>query len=113
MRIEYVWLIPLPPLLSFFIIWLFTNRSKTLSHTVAIVSMAISWMLSVITFLFALTTEHFGKEVFEFSVPWLPTGDTALNMGVLVDPLTAAMLFFVPLTCLLFFLYSVGYQNYG
>ncbi len=113
MRIEYVWLIPLPPLLSFFIIWLFTNRSKTLSHTVAIVSMAISWVLSVITFLFALTIEHFGQEVFELSVPWLPTGDTALNMGVLVDPLTAAMLFFVPLTCLLIFIYSVGYQNYG
>ena len=60
-----------------------------------------------------LLAEHFGKEVFEFSVPWLPTGDTALNMGVLVDPLTAAMLFFVPLTCLLIFIYSVGYHNYG
>ncbi len=34
-------------------------------------------------------------------------------MGVLVDPLTAAMLFFVPLTCLMIFIYSVGYHNFG
>ena len=114
MQIELlVWLIPVPPLLSFFLIWLFTSRSKTLSHTVAIGAMAVSWVLSLVVVLYALTTEHFGKTVFASSVPWLPTGDSSLNMGVLVDPLTAAMLFFVPLTCLMIFIYSVGYHNYG
>jgi surfeit locus 1 family protein len=33
-------------------------------------------------------------------------------MGVLVDPLTGIMLFFVPLACLLIFIYSVGYSNF-
>ncbi|MBM4424139.1 MAG: NADH-quinone oxidoreductase subunit L [Chloroflexi bacterium] len=108
-----IWLIPVPPLLSFFLIWLFANRNKALSHTIAIVLMAISWIISLYVFLTAITTEHFGAEVFGHSVPWLPTGDGALNMGVMVDPLTAGMLFFVPLTCLLIFIYSVGYHNFG
>ncbi|HLB45837.1 MAG TPA: NADH-quinone oxidoreductase subunit L [Anaerolineales bacterium] len=108
-----VWLIPFPPLLAFFLIWLFANRSKALSHTLAIVLMAVSWLISLYVFLSAFATEHFGKDVFASSVPWLPTGGSTLNMGVLVDPLTAAMLFFVPLTCLLIFIYSVGYHNFG
>src|SRR3972149_772394 len=108
-----VWLIPFPPLLAFFLIWLFANRSKALSHTLAIVLMAVSWLISLYVFLSAFSTEHFGKDVFASSVPWLPTGGSTLNMGVLVDPLTAAMLFFVPLTCLLIFIYSVGYHNFG
>ncbi len=114
MQIEYLtWLIPLPPLLAFFLIWLFSNRSKALSHTIAILFMAASWVMSLIVFLFALTTREFGKAVFASSVPWLPAGESALTMGVLVDPLTAAMLFFVPLTCLMIFIYSVGYHNFG
>ena len=31
-----IWLIPLPPILAFFLIILFTNRSKALRHTIAI-----------------------------------------------------------------------------
>jgi NADH-quinone oxidoreductase subunit L len=31
-----IWLLPLPPLLAFFLIVLFTNRSKVLSHTLAV-----------------------------------------------------------------------------
>ena len=34
-------------------------------------------------------------------------------MGVMVDPLTAIMLFFVSITCLCIFVYSTGYQNAG
>ena len=98
MRIEYVWLIPVPPLLSFFLIWLFTHRSKALSHTVAVGSIGISWVLSWLTLYNAIIKPGFGETgaVFVDSVPWLPTGDTVLRMGVLVDPLTAVMLFFVP-----------------
>ncbi len=115
MRLEYVWLIPVPPLLSFFLIWLFTNRSKALSHTVAVGAIGISWVLSWLTLYNAIVKPGFGKTgaVFVDSVPWLPTGDTVLRMGVLVDPLTAVMLFFVPLACLMIFVYSIGYHNYG
>src|SRR5215217_1560801 len=108
-----IWLIPLPPVLAFALIVLFTNRSKWLSHTIAVSAAFLSWLMSMIVFVRALGVEHLGKEPFESSIPWLPTGDTWFRVGVLVDPLTAAVLFFVAWTVLMIFLYSVGYHNYG
>jgi NADH-quinone oxidoreductase subunit L len=108
-----VWLIPLPPLLAFFLIILFTNKNKALSHTVAISAAFLSWLGSMIIFWTAINTEHFGKEPFALSIPWLPTGDTWLRVGVLIDPLSAAVLFFVAWTILMIFVYSVGYHNFG
>jgi NADH-quinone oxidoreductase subunit L len=114
-----VWLIPLPPLLAFFVIVLFTSRNKALSHGIAIGCMGLAWLLSWGIFFRALATAHFGAQVMQTAVAWLPFGGPAvagtapLSMGVLVDPLTAAMLFFVPLICLLIFIYSVGYGNFG
>jgi NADH-quinone oxidoreductase subunit L len=108
-----MWLIPLPPVLAFFLIVLFTNRSKALSHTIAVGAAFLSWLGSMIVFVRALGVEHLGEHPFEQSVPWLPTGDTVFRIGVLVDPTTAAVLFFVAWTIFMIFLYSVGYQNFG
>ena len=56
---------------------------------------------------------HGSAAFVESSIPWLPQGLNTLNMGVLVDPLTAAMLFMVPIACLMIFIYSVGYSNFN
>src|SRR5512141_1351975 len=93
-----IWLIPLPPVLAFALIVLFTNRGKALSHTIAVGAAFLSWLLSMIVFVRALGVEHLGKEPFEASIPWFPTGDTWFRVGVLVDPTTAAVLFFVAWT---------------
>ncbi|MBP7690384.1 MAG: NADH-quinone oxidoreductase subunit L [Anaerolineales bacterium] len=114
------WLIPVPPLLAFFLIVLFTNRSKWLSHTLAVGLMLVSWMMSWGVLTQVVSREHFGAEgtVIEAFVNWLPFGGEGVagaepfNMGVLVDPLTGVMLFFVPLICLMIFIYSVGYHNF-
>ena len=108
-----IWLIPLPPLLAFFLIVLFTNRSKALSHTIAVGAALLSWLGSMLVFWRAIHTEHLGEHPFVSSIPWLPTGDTWLNIGVQIDPLSAAVLFFVATTILMIFIYSVGYHNYG
>jgi NADH-quinone oxidoreductase subunit L len=109
-----VWLVPLPPLLAFFLIVLFTNKNKALSHTVAIGAAFLSWLGAMIVFWNAVTTEHFGQHPFGSSYPWLPAGSGDwLRIGVLIDPLSAAVLFFVAWTVLMIFLYSVGYHNFG
>lgn len=108
-----IWLIPLPPLLAFFLIVLFTNKNKALSHGLAVGAAALSWLGSMYVFVRALGVHEFGKEVFTSSVNWLPMGDTWLKIGVLIDPLGAATLFFVAWTIFMIFLYSVGYHNYG
>ncbi|RIK30380.1 MAG: NADH-quinone oxidoreductase subunit L [Anaerolineae bacterium] len=108
-----IWLIPLPPALAFFLIVLFTNRNKALSHTIAVGAAFLSWLGSMIVFVRALRVESLGENPFESSVNWLPTGDTWFRAGVLVDPLTAVTLFFVAWTVLMIFIYSVGYHNFG
>ena len=107
-----IWLIPLPPLLAFFLIVLFTNRQRALSHSIAIGAALLSWLGSMVVFFRALQEEHFSA--FTDSIKWLPTGfDTWLEIGVRVDPFTAVSLFFAAWTILMIFIYSVGYHNYG
>jgi NADH-quinone oxidoreductase subunit L len=108
-----IWLIPLPPVLAFFLIVLFTNRNKALSHTIAVGAALLSWLGSMIVFARAVSVEHLGEHPFESSINWLPTGDTWLRIGVLVDPFSAVTLFFVAWTVLMIFIYSVGYHNFG
>jgi NADH-quinone oxidoreductase subunit L len=108
-----IWLLPLPPLLAFFLIVLFTNRSKALSHTIAVGAAFLSWLGSMIVVFRAISVDHFGEEVFESHIPWLSTGNTYFNIGVMIDPLSAIVLFFVAWTVLCIFLYSVGYHNFG
>ncbi len=108
-----IWLLPLPPLLAFFLIVLFTNKHKALSHSLAVGAAGLSWLGSMLVFARALGVHEFGKEVFESTFNWLPTGGTWLKIGVLIDPLSAVTLFFVAWTVLMIFIYSIGYHNFG
>ena len=108
-----IWLIPLPPLLAFFLIVLFTNKNKALSHSLAVGAAALSFVGSMVVFWNAIHTEGLGVHPFASSIPWLPTGATWFNIGVQIDPLSAITLFFVAWTVLMIFIYSVGYHNFG
>jgi len=108
-----IWLIPLPPVLAFFLIVLFTNKSKALSHSIGVGAAMLSFIGSMVVFFRAIRLEHLGEHPFESAINWLPTGSTWFKVGVLIDPLGAAVLFFVSITIFMIFLYSVGYQNYG
>ncbi len=108
-----IWLIPLPPVFAFFLIVLFTNRSKWLSHTLAVGAAFLSWLGSMMVFGRTLQVEHLGEHPFTSSINWLPTAGTWFKIGVLIDPLSAISLFFVAWTVLMIFLYSVGYHNFG
>ncbi len=108
-----VWLLPLPPLLAFALIVLFTNRNKALSHGLAIGAALLSWLGSMVIFFTAVTTQHLGSNPITSVINWIPTADSWLKIGVRIDPLSAASLFFVAWTVLMIFIYSVGYHNYG
>ncbi|MDH5505714.1 MAG: NADH-quinone oxidoreductase subunit L [Anaerolineae bacterium] len=109
----FIWLIPVPPLLAFFTIVLFTNRNNRLSHRIAVGAAGLSWLFSMWVFWQALQKEHFGEEVFASSFDWLSMGADKLRIGVMIDPLSAIVLFFVAWTVLMIFIYSIGYHNFG
>jgi NADH-quinone oxidoreductase subunit L len=108
-----IWLIPVPPLLAFALIVLFTNRWKGVSHTLALAGAVLSWLASMIVFVQAITTTHLADLPMTAAIHWLPTGLTWFDVGVVIDPLGAVTLFFVAWTVLMIFIYSVGYHNFG
>jgi NADH-quinone oxidoreductase subunit L len=108
-----IWLTPLPPLIAFFVIMFFTNQRKALSHTVAVAAAGLSWLASMIIFVFAISAEHLAEEPFHSSISWLPAGSRSIDIGVQIDPLSAVTLFFVAWTVLMIFIYSIGYHNFG
>ena len=108
-----LWLVPLPPLLAFFLIILFANRWKALSHSLALGGAGLSWLASLVIFFRALQVEELVQHPFEAYLNWLPLGDGWLQIGVRIDPLSAVTIFFVAWTVLTIFVYSIGYHHYG
>ena len=111
-----VWLIPVPPLVAFFVILLFTRGSKLVSDLVSVLAILLTWVIAILVLIAAILTPHLGEEPITSSIVWLPLGEslaTSFRMGVLVDPLGAVMLFFVPLTASMIFIYSTGYMASG
>jgi NADH-quinone oxidoreductase subunit L len=105
-------LAPLPPILAFAIIALFTNRHRALSAWLAVGMMFISLLMSWTVVFNVIGRSDLAANPLHGSIAWIPTGDTTLNMGVSVDPLGALFLFMVPLACTLIILYSVGYMSH-
>lgn len=102
------------PLLAFGVIVLFTNRNNRLSSNLAIGGIALSTLISLgVVLATILGGEHVQEVGWSLMIPWLPTGSSVLEVGFAVDGLTAAMLFMVPLVCMMIFIYSQGYMNIG
>ena len=111
--LNLAWLIPLFPFLAFVAVPLFTNRNRKLSHSLVIGAIAIAFVLSQIVFWRAVTLPEGSLPFQSQTIRWLSAGSEVFRLGVYVDPATAVMLFMVPLVCMMIFIYSVGYMNFG
>jgi NADH-quinone oxidoreductase subunit L len=109
--VQYLWLIPVLPLVAAGLTALAKQRHRTFAATLVIGSMALALGLSCLAFTNALHHSGQGdasRQVFNF--PWLQFGDTWLQLGWMLDPLTAVMLVMVCFVGLLIFIYSLGYM---
>ncbi len=106
-----VWPIFLLPLGSFVLIALvirpFLNRWPFLAALSTIAALTASTVLAIVTLRSVIL--HHGA-VFE-TWDWLSYGGATIQMGLLVDPLTAVMLVVVTSISLLIQIYSVGYMQ--
>jgi len=101
------WIIPLLPLLAFVLIALFTNRNQRLSSLVSIGAICLSWVLA----LFVIGSVLKNPVASEFKFTWINLLGFKIEMGILIDPLTAVMLFVVCTVSALVHIYSVGYMH--
>lgn len=104
--LESSWLIPLLPLLAFGTIVFFTNRNPRLSSYISIGAVCASFALSV-PVLFEVLQNPVASE---FKFTWIDLKGFTIQMGILIDPLTAVMLMVVTIVSMLVHIYSVGYM---
>jgi len=103
-----VLLIPLLPLASFFITGLFGKRYfKEKSHYLSIAAVAASWLLSVYVIVQVERGEELSWEIYS----WIAAGSFKVDIGMLVDQLTAVMLLVVATVGFMVHVYSVGYMH--
>ncbi|HEX6208179.1 MAG TPA: NADH-quinone oxidoreductase subunit L, partial [Actinomycetota bacterium] len=105
--IEQAWLIPVIPLVAFFLIAFFGKRSPGQGAGLGILAVGVSWVLSLIV----AFEQIGGEEAVERSWPWLEIGSFRFEIGTYVDGLAAMMLIVVTTVSLLVHVYSLGYMR--
>ncbi|MFA6147535.1 MAG: NADH-quinone oxidoreductase subunit L [bacterium] len=109
--IRYAYIIPLLPLASFFINIAIGKRLPRKGDWLSLATILAGLVMSIGIFLevFAAYDPNFKYHVV---TPWLTVGDRfTLNVGVLVDNITAVMLLVVTGVSTLVHLFSIGYMH--
>ncbi|MHB8303601.1 MAG: NADH-quinone oxidoreductase subunit L [Acidobacteriaceae bacterium] len=109
--VQNLWLVPALPILAAGASALAKQRSRMFAASLAIGSMAISFLLSVWAFAHVLWLGSQGEVARQaVNFRWFQFGNEWLKLGWMLDPLTAVMLLMVTFVGLLIFIYSVGYM---
>jgi NADH-quinone oxidoreductase subunit L len=110
---QYAWLIPLLPLLAFIIIVFVTYKAGLASAIISLVSVTASFFVSSVI----LWQMIRNPQKLELWIDWLKISSVGhfrglnIQMGLLIDPLSAVMLFIVAFVAMLVILYSIGYMH--
>ena len=108
---EILWLIPAVPIVASGVIALLKQPKRQASAALAIGSLGFSLLLSLIAFGHVLAGWAHKVDVREVvNFTWLQFGSTNVDLGWVLDPLSAVMLVMVTFVGLLIFIYSVGYM---
>ncbi len=109
--VQNLWLIPALPLAAAAVIAVTKRPHRRFAATLTIGTTAVSFLLSLCAFAHTLgpgANDGVTRQVFNFT--WFQMGDSAVQLGWVLDPLTAIMLVMVSLVSLLIFIYSTGYM---
>lgn len=111
---QLAFLIPLFPLLAFVLIIFFLNKSNRLSAWTAVGGILAAGVVAYGVFFEAIGEgSELAKKPFVSVFKWLPTGKEVFNIGWMIDPIVAMMLFMVTTVCLMIFIYSIGYMRHS
>lgn len=105
---EFAFLIPLLPLFSFVMIVFFLRWKEMVSAVFSISMIILAWIMSIVILFETLARDGVAYEWFYKFVD-LP--NFILEIGILVDPLTAVMLIVVTTVGACVQIYSVGYMH--
>jgi len=105
--------VPLAPLVGSALAGIFGTRfggnllGRTASHTLTILGVLVSFVLSVMTLDAVLDGARFNETLYT----WMVVGELKMEIGFLVDGLTAMMMCVVTFVSLMVHLYTIGYME--
>ncbi len=105
--------VPLAPLAGAAIAGLFGTKffgnkvGRTTSHTVTILGVLIAFIISMQTLLAVLDGAHFDGTIYT----WMTVAGLKLEVGFLIDSLTAMMMCVVTFVSLMVHIYTIGYMK--
>ena len=106
-----LWLIPVLPVLASGVIALLKQPQRKIAASLSIGSLGLSLVLALVAFAHVLSGWAHGLAIRETSnFTWFQFGTTNVDLGWVLDPLSAVMLVMVTFVGLLIFIYSTGYM---
>jgi NADH-quinone oxidoreductase subunit L len=108
---QVLWLIPAVPMVASGIIAVLKQPRRRLASALAIGSLGISLLLALFAFGHVVAGWSQGFSVREtVNFTWMQMGTATVDLGWVLDPLSAVMLVMVTFVGLLIFVYSTGYM---
>jgi NADH-quinone oxidoreductase subunit L len=108
---QLLWLIPAVPVLAAGVIALLKQPKRKTAAALAIGSLGFSLVLALVAFGHVLSGWAHGQAVREtVNFTWIQVGAQHVDLGWVLDPLSAVMLVMVTFVGLLIFIYSTGYM---
>ena len=109
---QILWLIPAVPILASGVIALLKHPKRKSAATLAIGSLSFSLLLSLVAFGHVLSSwsQHASTARETANFTWIQFASTNVDLGWVLDPLSAVMLVMVAFVGLLIFIYSTGYM---
>jgi len=106
-----LWLVPAVPMVAAGMIALMKQPRRKPAAALAIGSLAFSLLVALTAFAHVVTGWAHGQAVREtVNFTWMQVGTSGVDLGWVLDPLSAIMMVMVCFVGLLIFIYSVGYM---
>lgn len=115
--IDYIWLVPLLPLVGFLInilvVWQLPNsvERERIAGYVAAGSVLLSFVVSLVAFINLIQLPPEERRVNVLLWEWISLGDFRIPFGLLLDPLSGVMMLLVTGVGGLIHFYSIGYMH--
>jgi len=108
---DYVWLIPLLPLIGFLINGLVgKSLPKGVVGTIGSATVGLSFLITVAIFLEFIKLPADARSVEKVVYTWIASGSFKVSVAYLIDPLSLIMLLVVSGVSTLIHIYSIGYM---
>ncbi|HOP08092.1 MAG TPA: NADH-quinone oxidoreductase subunit L [candidate division Zixibacteria bacterium] len=110
---EYLFLVPLFPLIGFLINGLLLGRlPRPVVSFIACTSIGLSFVLSLLLFFELKSLPVDGRIIEQTLFTWISSGSFHVNVAFLLDPLSAVMILVVSGVGFLIHIYSTGYMHH-